>query len=86
MSTIDELADLIGSLAGEIDEATALTRGSGQDADETGASAAELGAKGTVQILVEVKAQLDALTGVLRGASERASEIKDLALSAADGS
>ncbi|GAB3243288.1 hypothetical protein [Kineosporia babensis] len=84
MSKIDELAELISGVTSKIDEATNESGSAAQQAEEVGSTAAALGAENVVQGLAEVKTQLDALTDLLKGAAERADEIKALALSVAE--
>ena len=86
MSRIEELAELIGGITHKIDEAMSASGSSAQEAEDAGSAAAALGADGVVEGLAEVKTQLDALTDALKGASERADEIRALALSVAQNS
>ncbi|GAB3255010.1 hypothetical protein [Kineosporia babensis] len=86
MSKIDELAELIGGVTEQINEATAASGASAQEAEQVGATAAALGAEGVIEGMAEVKSQLDALSELLQSASERADEIKALALSVAENS
>jgi hypothetical protein len=86
MSDISELAQGIGGLTGKIDQAIAETRSVAQEAEDTAAMAAAIGADGVAGGLGEVKEQLDALGDALKGASERATQISLLALSVSDGS
>ncbi|WP_285616541.1 hypothetical protein [Kineosporia sp. NBRC 101677] len=85
MSKIDELAEAISGVAGKIDEATNESTVASQEAEETAAVAEALGSDGLVEGLSHVKEQLDALSEVLKGASQQASEIQALTLSLAEG-
>jgi methyl-accepting chemotaxis protein len=85
VSKIDELAELISGLANRIDEATAESSGTAQQAEEIAATAEALGAQSLVEGMAAVKEQLDSLSDTLKGASERALEIQALALSVAEG-
>ncbi|GAB3255139.1 hypothetical protein [Kineosporia babensis] len=84
MSKIDELAELIVGIADKIDEATSASGDSAQEAEQVGSTAAALGAESVVEGMSEVKTQLDALSDLLQGASQKAREIKALALSVAE--
>lgn len=60
VSRIDELAELIGSIADKIDEAMTASGSSAQEAEDIGSAAAALGGESLVEGLAEIKTQLDA--------------------------